>query len=563
MDRNTQERFALNPVNIDIQRSRFDATPEVKTTFNLGDIIPLGMPIEILPGDTIQIDTSMAIRMQPLVSCPYDNIHFDLYYFFVPNRLVWQHWREFMGENSLSPWIPTVTYVEPQLTFNGGVAPKSIGDYMGLPVGLSSGKYIHVFALPFRGFVQIYNDWFRDENLCQFLNLSIDDTDRTGMISTSTNYSNPIISAELGGHLFKAAKTRDYFTSALPGPQKGSDVMVFDHLPVYFDTARRNVDVVNDHGLTTNIMIRKDPNDQQYHDTAVGQVNNTSGSGVQGYAAVDSKWQPANWYVDGSLSINQLRLAFQVQKLYERDARGGSRYIEQLKSHFGVTAPDASLQRSQYLGGSRVSINLNQILQTSETGSTPQGNVAGYSLTSDYEENHVVQSFTEHGRLFAIGVARIDQHTYQQGIHRSWTRRNRLDYYYPVLANIGEQPILNRELFAAGIASTSDNDTISEVDNQVFGYQEAWAEYRYMPSIVTGEMRSNVTNSLDSWHFADDYATRPSLSQSWIEEDLSNVDRALAVQSSVADQFFGDFRFHITMTRPMPLYSIPGLIDHN
>ena len=251
-------------------------------------------------------------------------------------------------------------------------------------------------------------------------------------------------------------------------------------------------------------------------------------------------------------SINQLRMAFQLQKLYEKDARGGTRYTEMIRSHFGVTSPDARLQRPEYLGGKRIPININQVIQSSSsTDNSPQGNVAGQSLTSD-KHGDFIRSFTEHGYIIGLAVARYE-HTYQQGLNRLWSRKKRTDFYLPVLANIGEQAVLNKEIFAQGTAK----------DDEVFGYQEAWADYRYKPSIVTGEMRSNHNKTLDSWHFADDYDALPSLSAAWIDEDRAPVDRALAVQSSVANQIFADFYIQNQTTRPMPVYSIPGLIDHN
>ena len=567
MNRNTQERFALNPTNIDIQRSRFLMTPEVKTSFNVGDLVPIGMPIEVLPGDTFEIDTAFAVRMQPLVSSPMDNLSFDYYWFFVPNRIVWQHWKEFMGENTESAWIPQTEYTIPQLDFANGGVPKSIADYMGLPTNdqLTSTEYAHikVSALPFRGFAMIYNEWFRNQNLVPPLHIDIDDTNRDGANLHTGNYNNVQISCALGGVLPKVSKRADYFTKALPGPQKGPDVTILDHMPVYFDnsTGRTVTQAFADHtpiystlgykvGTTTSA--KSQPVLNGYNSNVV--ISNLDGA------------QPVNWFVDGDFSISALRIAFQVQKLYEKDARGGTRYREMLKSHFGVTSPDASQQIPQYLGGRNVAININSVVQTSESGSTPQGNVAGYSLTSHGSISHdFIQSFTEHGYLFCVGCARIDQHTYQNGIHRSWSRKNRLDYYFPVLANISEQPVLNKEIFAVGKYNTgvTPPSGYSDTDDQVFGYQEAWAEYRYMPSVCTGEMKSLSTNSLDSWHFADDYSSLPHLSESWIAEDKANVDRVLAVQSSVADQLFGDFRFNIKATRPMPMYSIPGLVDHH
>ncbi len=578
MNRNTQERFALNPTNIDIQRSRFLMTPEVKLSFNVGDLIPIGMPIEVLPGDTFEIDTAFAVRMQPLVSSPMDNLSFDYYWFFVPNRIVWTHWKEFMGENNDSAWIPQVEYTVPQLKFTDGGVPKSIADYMGLPtaeqLGGENHHFINVSALPFRGFAAIYDQWFRNQNLVPPLHIDYDDTNRSGANRSDGNYSTVQTSVARGGILPKVSKRPDYFTKALPGPQKGPDLALAEAMPVYFGVGRELNTVLSEHSPKHDIRAYK----LAYPPT--GGTANSYGLET-GMLFYDHQWadedevsgisldphyatQPTNWFVDSGLTVSALRTAFQVQKLYEKDARGGTRYREMLKSHFGVTSPDASQQVPQYLGGKNVPININSVIQTSETGSTPQGNIAGYSLTSHGSRGHdFIQSFTEHGYLFCVGCARIDQHTYQNGIHRSWNRKSRLDYYFPVLANISEQPILNQEIFAEGYTLGDNNEEVYVHDKEVFGYQEAWAEYRYMPSICAAEMKSLSTNSLDSWHFADDYDQLPSLSESWIAEDKSNVDRTLAVQSSVADQLFGDFRFNIKATRPIPLYSIPGLIDHH
>lgn len=552
MNRNTQERFALNLVNIDISRSKFIMTPEVKTSFNVGDLIPIGMPIEVLPGDTFEISTSFAVRMQPLVSAPMDNLSFDYYFFFVPNRLVWNHWKEFMGENTESAWYPTTEYTIPQMEFTGGAVPHSVADYMGIPI---TGQFpetnkFHTEALRFRGFALIYNEWFRNENIIAPLMVHTDDTNRLSPVAGSSDYDTTTTSVELGGILPKVSKRPDYFTKALPGPQKGPDLTLLDHLPVYFGEPRSVSEVYKDRTAKSSYMSIA-PN----NNVTQPIFNSASSTAIATNAA-----QPNNWFVDGQLTINALRIAFQVQKLYEKDARGGTRYREMIKSHFGVTSPDASQQIPQYLGGKNIAININSILQTSESANTPQGNVAGYSLTSHGTRGHdFIQSFTEHGYLFCVGCARIDQHSYQNGLHRSWSRKKRLDYYFPVLANISEQPVLNKEIFLTGIT----NDGTVGPDDEVFGYQEAWAEYRYTPSLLTGSMRSNASVSLDSWHFGDDYSTLPSLSQSWIEEDKANVDRVLAVTSNVSDQLFGDFGFKIKATRPMPMYSIPGLIDHH
>lgn len=557
MNLNANERFALSPT-IGIDRSRFSMEPEVKTSFNVSELVPLYWQ-EILPGDTFEIKTAMAVRMQPLVSAPMDNLHLTLTWMFIPNRLVWDHWKEFMGENTQSAWIPTTEYTVPQVGFYGGCTPYSVADYLGLPtmnqLGDDRSRYYDVSVLPFRAYTLCYNEWWRNQNLQDPAMLHTDDTYRICPYPNQggdLDYDNPIQSAEFGGKLFKVTKSADYFTKALPGPQKHEDIYLMEKLPVYFGEGRSLAEVSEEHKART---------------SNIGYAA-SSGADLTNY--VSQSWtgnhtyaQPLNWFVDGNLTISALRTAFQIQKLYEADSRGGSRYVEQLKQHFHVNASDQSLQRPQFLGSKSIPININSVIQTSETGNTPQGNIAGYSITSHGTRNSdFIQSFTEHGILMCFAYARIDEHTYQNGIHKSWSRKNRLDYYYPVLSNLSEMPIKNRELFTVGHLIGSGN-TDNSTDDEVFGYQEAWAEYRYAPSYVTSEMRSNVTNSLDSWHFADDYQTLPSLSSSWIEETKENVDRTLAVSSSVSNQLFGDFKFYIKATRPMPMYSIPGWVDHH
>lgn len=566
MSRNQNSRFALNPTNIEISRSRFTRNSSVKTSFNVGDIIPFYVD-EVLPGDSFDVQTNKVVRMQPLVSAPMDNLYLDSYYFFVPNRLVWEHWKNLMGENTESAWIPETEYEVPQITSpaNTGWTIGTIADYMGIPTGVPN---LSVNALPFRAYALIMNDWFRDENLTDPLNIPVDETTVAGV-----NSGTYVTDVAKGGKPFIAAKYHDFFTSALPSPQKGPDVSIS---PVGDPIVYTGADHDNN-GST-------DPMRFNSWSNVMGDIYNTLGVGARGsnaYGAAPgdtvltgrstsapgsnfSTVYPTNLYASAgtATTINQLRMAFQIQKLYERDARGGTRYIESIKSHFGVTSPDARMQRPEYLGGNRVPININQVIQTSNSssGNTPQGNVAGYSLSND-TNNDFFRSFTEHGFIIGVMVARYD-HTYQQGLDKFWSRKTRFDYYYPVLANIGEQAILNKEIYAQGSGVTNP-DTNQPIDNEVFGYQEAWADYRYKPSRVTGEMRSNIDNSLDSWHFADDYDSLPRLSDSWIREDKSPVDRVLAVQSSVANQLFADIFIQNTTTRPMPMYSIPGLIDHH
>lgn len=553
MNRNVESHFALNPTRLDMSRSKFDRSFSLKTSFNVGDIVPFYVD-EVLPGDTFNVKTSKVVRMQTLITPIMDNIYLDTYYFFVPNRLVWEHWKQFNGENTESAWLPSTEYSIPQLTAPaGGWSVGTIADYMGIPTGVAN---LSVSALPFRAYALICNEWFRDENLCDPLVVPTGDATVAG--------SNTVASVEdyaKGATPYKAAKYHDYFTSCLPAPQKGPDVGI---------GLTGNVPVVGNGkvlGLTNGASFAGVYNSGGLNISTdlYGASVSTSGSGnglngALGVPTVDQlsgdlskSGLVADLGALNSVTINQLRLAFQIQKLYEKDARGGTRYTEILKTHFGVTSPDSRLQRPEYLGGNRVPININQVVQNSATveGETPLGNVAGYSVTSDTHFDFR-QSFTEHGFVIGVMVARYD-HTYQQGIERFWSRKTRFDYYWPVLANIGEQAVLNKEIYAQGTVE----------DDEVFGYQEAWGDYRYKPNRVTGEMRSQYAQSLDVWHLGDDYTKLPSLSAEWIVEDKTNVDRVLAVTSTNANQLFADLYINNQTTRPMPMYSIPGLVDHH
>ena len=548
MSRNAESHFAVNPTRIDMSRSRFDRSSSYKTTFNVGQIIPFYVD-EVLPGDTFSIDTSKVVRMQTLLTPVMDDIFLDTYYFFVPNRLTWNHWKQFMGENTESAWIPSVEYEIPQLTApEGGWNIGTIADYMGIPTGVSG---LSVNALPFRAYALIMNEWFRDENLSDPLNIPVTDATVQG-VNTGTF----VTDVAKGGLPYTAAKYHDYFTSALPAPQKGPDVTIPVSTATAFPVITQDEKVPNPGssvmtitapGVTAGYSLGFQPNGG----LSVSNTGGPTGNWVSGFTP-NNLWAQAEGNTVVA-TINQLRLAFQIQKLYERDARGGTRYIEILKSHFGVTSPDARLQRPEYLGGNRIPININQVVQSSSTDAsgTPQGNTAAYSLTSD-NHSDFTKSFVEHGFLIGVMVARY-RHTYQQGLERFWSRKDRFDYYFPVFANIGEQAIKNKEIYAQGTVK----------DDEVFGYQEAWADYRYRPNRVTGEMRSSAPQSLDVWHLGDDYESLPSLSDSWIREDSKTVNRVLAVSDNVSAQLFCDIYVRNLCTRPMPLYSIPGLIDHH
>ena len=565
MNRNTESHFSLSP-HVDISRSRFDRSASLKTSFNAGDVVPFFLE-EVLPGDTFSVDTSKVVRMQTLLTPMMDNVYLDTYYFFVPNRLVWDHWKEFCGENTESAWIPQTEYTMPQITSPAGQgwSVGTLADYFGIPTGVAG---LSVSALPFRAYALIMNEWFRDQNLQDPLVVPTDDSTVAGV-----NTGTLVTDVAKGGKPFIAAKYHDYFTSALPAPQKGPDVTI----PV---ATGGNINIVgNGKALAitdgTDLGSWAGLRDSRYSvnyavnlGLDVGSVSSNNGV----FATVDAgkavgvptleqlAGHPENSGLIGvqsaiaqAATINQLRLAFQIQKFYEQQARGGSRYTEVVRSFFGVTSPDARLQRPEYLGGNRVPININQIVQQSgtESSGTPQGTVVGQSLTTD-KHSDFTKSFTEHGLIIGVMVARYD-HTYQQGLNRLWSRKDKFDFYWPVFANIGEQAIKNKEIFAQG----------NDKDNEVFGYQEAWAEYRYKPNMVTGEMRSAYAQSLDVWHLADDYSTLPSLSDSWIREDKENIDRVLAVTSAVSNQFFADIYVKNYCTRPMPMYSVPGLIDHH
>lgn len=561
MSRNANSRFATNPVRLDMSRSKFPRNFSHKTTFNAGQVIPFYVD-EVLPGDTFQVRTSKVVRMQTLLTPVMDNVYLDTYYFFVPNRLVWEHWKQFMGENTESAWIPQVEYEVPQLTAPAnGWEVGTLADYMGIPTGV---KGLSVSALPFRAYALIINEWFRSENLTDPLNIPVDDATVQGV-----NTGNYVSDVAKGGKPFVANKFRDYFTSCLPSPQKGPDVTIqtaqLGNAPVVPMNKPVPKDLLN---YPYNVYIPKGNSDFEagYHagsvdlnafggaywlaSTGNSDLDSTIDNGVAGY--------PANLWAkfDNTVSvatINQLRTAFQIQKFYERSARGGSRYIETLKAHFGVTSPDARLQRPEYLGGNRIPVSINQVIQNSGTvsGSTPLGDTGAMSLTTDVHSDFT-KSFVEHGFVIGVMVARYD-HTYQQGIERFWSRKSMFDYYWPEFANIGEQAVLNKEIYAQGNAQ----------DDEVFGYQEAWADYRYKPSRVSGEMRSSYAQSLDVWHLADDYSKMPALSDSWIHEDPAIINRVLAVSDNLANQFFCDIYVQNYTTRNMPLYSIPGLIDHH
>lgn len=593
MNRNTNAHFAELP-SVDVSRSTFDRSFSHKFSGNTGDIIPIFID-EILPGDTVSIDTSKVVRFQTLLTPMMDNLYADVYWFFVPNRLLWDHWINLMGENTDSAWLPQVQYSVPQIIVppaaGEGDTPNNnkVGtllDYLGYPVAMSAQTDpISVSALPIRAYCKVMNDWFRSENLTDPINLYTGDaaiTANTSFLPGSTTDVNYIDDVAQGGLPFKAAKFADYFTRALPNAQKGEPVTLAplitvdpQLLPVFtlgqyhgfsdwsqggyeeeFGVSSRPAIFGNTYttqGVQHGYLLR-DTSSNSYRFKMSTPTDETSAWNSYDGTASPNYFEPQNLYapLDGftastTFTVNDLRLAFQMQKLLERDARGGTRYIETIKSHFGVTSPDARLQRSEYLGGNRFPIQVNQVSNQAQTEQDFLGDLGAYSVTTDVHSDFT-KSFVEHGLLLGLMVVRHD-HTYCQGIEKLWTRKDRYSYYWPVLANIGEQPIDKSEIF--GPASGT------------FGYQEAWADYRFKPNRVSGFMRPYVPEGLFSWTLADDYETAPSLSDEWLREGVSSVDRVLAVTSMASHQFWADFYFDFKHTRPMPVYSVPGLIDHN
>lgn len=562
MNRNENSRFSHLP-GVEIQRSKFHRPHSHKTTFDAGKLIPIFCD-EVLPGDTYTLDMSSLVRMSTPVFPVMDNAFLDVMFFYCPNRLLWNHWKEFNGENSQGYWTQQVEYSVPKLAApDGGWDTGSLADYFGIPIGVPG---ISVNALPFRCYTLIWNEWFRSENTMSPALFTKDDNNMTGVkkSASNTNFASTLRSAVKGGAPLPVSKFFDYFTSCLPEPQRGPAVtfpLFDDKLPV--TTSALDNETVGSaplkfvnripHGGTGAYSVNAVANDPYGDFFAVGS---TGGS----YDQLSSfNLTPSNLSVDVSnvavATISQLRQAFQLQRLYEKDARGGTRYTEILKSHFGVDSPDARQQRPEYLGGKRIPINVDQVLQTSSTNDiSPQGNTAAFSLTSDVSDTFT-KSFTEHGWIIGVCCVRTD-HTYQQGIERMWSRSSRFDYYWPSLAHISEQPVLVKEIFAQG----------SNNDSDAFGYQEAWADYRYKPSRVSGKFRSNaVGGSLDSWHYADYYSGSNSefvLNADWLCETDVNIARTLAVKDSNDDQFIADFYFSLDCVRAMPLYSVPGYIDH-
>lgn len=547
MNRNNERHFLQIP-EMHASRTRFNRDQTILTTFDSGKLIPFFVD-EVLPGDTFQVDTTAIIRMSTPKYPVMDDAFIDFYYFYTPNRILWDNFKHFMGEVEETPWMPTKAYAVPQIKINGTDAKpapdeRSILDYMGVPTKIK--KPFTINALPIRAYVKIWNEFFRDQNVDNAAVLKTDDNDVTYNFTeeTSEKLENDLLNAVLGGNLLPVNKYHDYFTSCLPYPQRGPEVALplTGNAGIYsYETADLEKKIEKEYQFSGKLSGSVATHGKKETITLIGMDAPSGGNAVKGYLGADLSNATAT-------TINDLRQAVAVQQYYEALSRGGSRYREQVQALWDVTISDKTVQIPEYLGGGRYQVNVNQIIQTSgqqnEKG-TPLGETGAVSVTP-IRESSFTKSFEEHG--FVIGVACVRHNrSYQQGLERFWSRKDRLDYYVPQFANLGEQPVKKKEIMLTGNAT----------DEETFGYQEAWADYRMKPNRVSGLMRSNATGTLDFWHYADIYSTVPTLSQEWMAEGKAEIARTLIVQDE--PQFFGAVRIANKTTRRMPLYSVPGL----
>ena len=530
MNRNSVSPFGAAP-GIKIPRSKISKPHTHKTTFNIGKLVPIYCQ-QVLPGQTVEMDMQSFIRLSTPVTPTMDELICDTYFFFVPNRFLWADFEKWLGANPDGSWVQTNTYNAPKLGNTSSTTrvfgPNDAAAYLGIyppnvaVPALGTTRLFCPSVLPLRAMCKCWNDWFRNENLEREIPFSTGGD--TGITGATNNFYNDIV---MGYGLCPVNKTADVFTRSLPAPQKGDSVRIplgdmtlftdgSSQTPLYVDSSY----VVKSSAASNMSSLNLDP-------SSLG-------------------------------TINDLRNAFAIQRMLERDARGGTRYIELLRSHFSVSNGDLTLGRSEYLGGKRFGINMSQVTQSGGSPNsgtpTPLGSVAGMSVTGD-KSSLFTKSFTEHGWLLGFVVARIKQHTYSQGINRQFFFNTRYDIYWPELCNLGEFAVYKREIYAG--SSTSPN-----LNNNVFGYQEAWYMYRYAPNRLSGYMATQVTGALSTWHYGDLYSSAPSLNTSFSHEEEYQLNRTLAVSGDSSHQFIADFFFNEKDVLPMPLYSVPGLVDH-
>lgn len=539
------------------QRTKFNLTGNAGglklMTMNKGYLYPIFVE-EVLPGDTWKVNIKALIRATTMIKPIMNNMWAQIQCFFVPNRLTYKHWEEVMGENKQGPWITNkTTYEVPKLTAPAnGWNEKTLADYLGIPTKIGG---LQVNSLFTKGYAKICNDWYRDEDRMNFTHITEDETTLTGV-----NTNNYVTDIELGGALYPVAKAHDIFTSSCIEPQKGPIVMLplGTSAPVSVYGNGKALGITNgtlEGGLGyytngTNTMLVGYTGNKNVE---IG--TNNSGEIIKTQVANGITTDPNTSGLIGETdltqatggSVNDLRLAIALQQMYELDALAGTRYTEIIFSHFGVRSSDARLQRSEYLGGKKVPISVSQVVQNSETQTTPQGNLAGMSQTFDGED-YFTKSFEEHGIMYIMCCIK-GENIYQQGLPAKFSKFKRTDYYDPLFANLGMQPIFNREIYAQG----------NNVDEEAFGYKEAWAEYRYLDKQVAGEFRSNSEQSIDYWHIARDFDSLPTNGEEFIKEGTKNLDRTLTVSSQISDQFQCAFALDAIVTRIMPPHSIPGL----